>query len=151
MGGRLFSTLNDRAIKIEGGLLPDQSGKRSFCKSVFTFNKPYSKTFIYTTEINAYLIVTYLKTIFCSTGYQSVFLNFTYWGVSAWHIQHPWCHYCYVFPFHFLTRISSDTLRTFPPDKYCLGTYRISPKQLWQNESVNFANKKKSIPSPFVF
>lgn len=46
--------------------------KEEFCKSVFTFNKPYSKTFIRSTEINAYLIVTYLKTIFSSTGYQSV-------------------------------------------------------------------------------
>lgn len=73
ISGGIISTLNDRAIKIEGGLLPDQSGKMSFCRSVFTFNKPYSKTFIYTTEINAYLIVTYLKTIFFATGYQSLF------------------------------------------------------------------------------
>lgn len=46
--------------------------KAEFCEAVFTFNKPYSHTFIRGAQINAYLIVTYLKTIFSSTGYQSV-------------------------------------------------------------------------------
>lgn len=75
-GWRLLSTLNDRAIKIEKDYFETNLVKKKkgeFCKSVFTFNKPYSETFICTTEINAYLIVTYLKTIFSSTGYQSVF------------------------------------------------------------------------------
>lgn len=94
--------------------------ERSFCKSVFTFNKPYSKTFICTTEINAYLIVTYLKTIFFSTGYQSVFLSFTCCGVRDWQIRHQrWSSPC-VF-LHFAISISSHTAHTFPRDKYCLG------------------------------
>lgn len=85
-GWGLISTLNDRAIKIEKDYFQTNLVERSFCKSVFTFNKPYSKTFICTTEINAYLIVTYLKTIFFSTGYQSVFLSFTCCGVQDWKI-----------------------------------------------------------------
>lgn len=87
-GWGLISTLNDRAIKIEKDYFQTNLVERSFCKSVFTFNKPYSKTFICTTEINAYLIVTYLKTIFFSTGYQSVFLSFTCCGVRDWKIRH---------------------------------------------------------------
>lgn len=50
-----------------------RSGKKEFfSKSVFTLSKPYSKTFIYTTEINGYLIVTYLKPIFFATAFQSI-------------------------------------------------------------------------------